>query len=73
MHQIFLSKRRKIGQKVISGPYNYISVVQKEPFIDIYLTGFSDWFFLERRKYNQGRKKEKTYLRWYQPCSHVSL
>jgi len=33
-------KKEKSGQKVISGIVKYISVDPKEPFTDIYLTGF---------------------------------
>ena len=35
-----MSKKRKSGQKVLCGSYDYLYIVQKELSIDIYLTGF---------------------------------
>ncbi len=39
--KIFLSKKKKSGQKVLSGLVKYMSVDQKEPSIDIYLPDFN--------------------------------
>jgi hypothetical protein len=36
--KFFLSKKKKSGQKVLSGLVKYMSVDQKEPSIDIYKT-----------------------------------